>query len=261
MSDKDAKYFQFPLCLLAYEKEAETRMRAGLDWCIMDVGLHRQAKLGAHERAALKDFPSANYPANWKDCPQHRAMILGMGTLNMQGGHSPTTEARAKAVSAFFGRLQQLYGESPTVRIASKFVWEVLKDDGITWREFSIYCALLSWIGNRSRAWISRSVLQHRALGYKTAAMMEAELANRLDGEKPLTPRQIGYVLDKLHEGQFFARVRKDPWHTYYSVRMSQKELEADLIRTAVYRPSFHHRRVKETADFMARLNAAKEGR
>jgi hypothetical protein len=235
-------------------------MIAVIDWCIMDAGLDRQKKLAQQEADVLHRISRDIYPVAWRNCPQHRAMILGMDLLGVQRGHVKSIEANHRSICEYVNRLWQIYGPQPTIRIAARLVWEIKEGSGITWREFSIYAALLSWIGKRSRAWVSRSVLQRRSLGYKTASMMQAELPNRLDGEEPLTARQIGYILDKLHERQFFARVRKDPWHTYYSVRLTQDQLEKALLDSAVYAPGFHHRRVQRTAAFMARLRAARKG-
>ena len=105
---------------------------------------------------------------------------------------------------------------------------------------------------------ITRARIQCRALGYKSPAIMQAEIAIRTDGAAPLSLRQINYTLDALHERQFFARARANERQTFYSNRMSQGELETQLITGKSYSADFHQRRRQHDAEFMARLKQSR---
>lgn len=82
-------------------------------------------------------------------------------------------------------------------------------------------------------------------LGYKSSSIMAQELANRADGLKPLTFRQVNYVLDRLHERRFFARARANERQTFYSIRLPQDQLENRLVESKSYLESFHEQRMK----------------
>ena len=47
---------------------------------------------------------------------------------------------------------------------------------GITYREFSVLCAIYSVIGDKELAVITRERIRRCALGYRTAAILETEL-------------------------------------------------------------------------------------
>lgn len=188
----------------------------------------------------------------------HVEILKGMKRLNLFRGDMPSMVAQADAVQCFLNNMQNIHGKHAYVAMREDFVWEQIKKSGLSWREFSVLAAVYSFIGKRKCAYITRSVIQHRALGYKTAAMMQAEMPSRKDGDTAMTIRQINYTLDRLHERKLFARVRKDPWHTFYSNRLDDGELETKLLGRATYKDDFHGDRKQRNSDFMQRVKAAR---
>jgi hypothetical protein len=208
----------------------------------------------AEAQIALK--PTANLPRGFcKGNSEHRAVVLGMVLLNVGDGHVDKYLSDHAETRNFISKLVSQDGPQPELRMPAELVWEIVKGTGISWLEFAALAAIRSKIGAKKYpVRITRQVIQCRMLGYKSTEIMERELANRTDGLKPLTFRQINYILDKLDERKFFARARADHWHTYYSHRMTQAQLEDMLVQGKSYAQGFHERRKQRNADLMQRI-------
>ena len=234
-------------------------MSAIVDYCIVTTGCELRDRKAADEIREVINGRRDKHPVGFKAThPDHQAIALGGHALNVQGGSATGILRNFAAVRDYFNTFSAKHGKQPYVSIWNELVWEVINKRGMSWREFSVLCGLYSWIGSRRKAYVTRSVIQSRALGYKSRGVMNAELANRTDGAKELTLAQVNYTLDRLHERQFFARVRRDPWHTYYSVSLSQDQLEKALLDSVSYKAGFHQRRVTRTSAFMLQVKAAR---
>ena len=184
---------------------------------------------------------------------------LGARELNINLGSPRWTLAQWREVCKFRDAFQSLHARDPELRVPTKLVFEVRDKKGMAYREFAIFCAMLSQIGDKnSPVRITRNQIQRRMLGYKSDKVMQIELSKRTDGATPLTVRQIGYTVNKLHERKFFARARANERQTFYSIRHTGEELEAALIKSKTYAQTFQADRRQHDMDFMARVKAAK---
>ena len=249
---------RFPLCFLAYGENPVNRMRAVTLWCAFDVGRKSAPKLDAAEqRKALSEF--AGMPRGFiRNNHMHVEIALGMRATDVSGGDFNTIVPLVASLNSYLAEMESKHGRQPYASIRQDLVWEVIKGHGMSYREMSVLAAIISWLGTRQKAFIARSVIKHRMLGYKSVGVMEREMAARQDGERELTKSELQTVLNRLHERGFFARVRKDPSHTYYSMRLPQDELEKSLLHAAGYKATFHEARKQRDKEFMARVRAAK---
>jgi hypothetical protein len=132
----------------------------------------------------------------------------------------------------FKNAFEDRHGKDALVRLRTDLVFDARDGNGITPRELSVLAAIYSVIGRKpDPVLITQQRIQHRALGYKTAAIMEAEIPNRKDGLKPLSDWQIRCMLDRLQARKFFARVTFGRRQSYYSHRMKEAALRQAVAK------------------------------
>jgi hypothetical protein len=164
--------------------------------------------------------------------------------------------AEHSALARFVKDWEQQHGPDARVRIATDWVFEARDDTGISFSELLVVAAIYSKIGaNHKPVRITRDEIWRRALGYKSERVFRAEAGGHVFG---LTKRQVRAIIERLHGRHFFARVTFGRRQTYYSNRLSNKEL-ADRIFTAKIQPSLARRaRICADADLTKRIQAAR---
>jgi len=253
-------YFQFPLCLLAYGKD-EVRLEHIISWCLVEAGRDFCGKMSRESQdEIMKQTPSHNIPEGMRRGElAHRHVVVGANKLSVTAGDVGAILNQYVACSNFVKAFTDKHGTQPSVRIRSDFLWDVREKRGMSYREFSMLCGLYSVVGAKDfPVRITREQIRRRMLGYKSEAVLKAELGNRTDGAMPLSVRQIGCTRDELHKRGFFACTRPNKRQTYYSIRMNQEQLAARLESGKSYAEDFHARRKARDAALMARIKAAK---
>ena len=99
------------------------------------------------------------------------------------------------------------------MRIKKGWVFDTRDGRGITYREFAVLCAIYSAIGDKELAIVTRERGRYRALGYRTTAIMQAELPNRADKAQPLTERRFVMPLQPLPQQVLCPLHRSSPHH------------------------------------------------
>ena len=81
-------------------------------------------------------------------------------------------------------------------------------------------------------------------------------------GRKPfLTPRQVRSIIERLHGRHFFARITFGRRQTYYSNRLSNKELADRIFTAKIQRSLARQERIRADADLTKRIQAAPQAR
>lgn len=213
-------FFRFPLRALSYGADPLTRLEHLIGYCVMDVGFK--------ELDALMD--GTGTPAERR----RRAWEFGCKIVNVESkgdGADKSLEERHKAISAHCGSEDQA-----NVSIRADWFWNCIYglrgkevEMPLSYREFSVLCAILSKLGNKAQESCTWNEIQRRSLGYATAKDMQARFSLRADHAVPLTRQQIRSTLDVLERNRFFARwavgKRTACWLTYYSFKMNKHDL------------------------------------
>jgi hypothetical protein len=254
-------YFQFPLCLLGAFDDTHRRAESIISFSFIRAGY---AIASQQSPAELKAFikrvrESSDTPKDFHASePMHVAAMAGAIRIGVRSSNIRGSCDNYEAAMEFATAMEAKYGRDVEVRVPKNLLFEVRDKAGMTWREFSILCAVLYCVGAAQYpVRITRETIQRRALGYKSKAAMDAEFPNRKDGAVALTLRQINYSLDALEERKWFARARPNARQTYYSNRLTADELEARLFSNKTYAPGFHQKRVERNASLMHRIKAA----
>ena len=224
-------FFRFPLRVLAAFESPMIRLDNVVGYCVMDVGYKLMTP------AEKKDLALVPYRRRAWERGCERVCVSSSGDTADQ-----RLQKEYEAVQAACGTDAQA-----TVTIRSDWFWSCLeslrgKDRPlpVSYREFSVLCAILSKLGDKELESCTWQEIQCRALGYTTQAAMKAGLPTRQDGAKPLSRQAIRTTLDALERCRFFARFPVGngtrSWLTYFSFKLSGKELEVEATAAWVQR-------------------------
>lgn len=255
-------YFQFPLCLLAYGKGVHTRLNDLVSFCCVETGKiiakqnpQEECLIEADEKASQMGCKFKGYARENK---KQVAALLGADLLKVQFSDVEIIVDEWERMDVHRFHFEKVHGCDVKVRISTVFLWDT-KNSGMSYREFSVLCAIYSCIGSKNHpVRITREMIQSRQLGYKSHRIKEMELSKRLDGSQPLSHRQIGYTVDALHERGFFSRARANKRQTYYSNKLTHNEMEERLLKSKTYSKIFHQNRRDNDRALIERIKAAK---
>lgn len=183
-------YFQFPLSLLAFGKDYKQRLETIVSYCLCEQASRTNPKFPRSARYAPLD---------------DAATFLGV-----EIGSYEDTLIEWKAGDSFVCQWERRHGKDARVRIATSLFWEAYNNTGLSYREFSILCAINSAIGSRSTpVRITEPSVRVRAAGFKSWDVAKSELpSDESRKARLLTEHEVRYTLQKLHQRQLFARAR-----------------------------------------------------
>jgi hypothetical protein len=239
----DNSYFQFPLCALSFGQTVNARLNAILDYSVVEAGQKLFQKLTAEQQREFlrgknvsRTNPNGLNPRDWRQCAAcYGANIIGVTYYGINSIIERHGQLR-KFVADYEGR----HGRDALVRIKKDWLFDARDGHGISYREFSVLCAIYSAIGDKELAIITRERIRRCALGYRTAAIMQAELAKRTDNVQLLTERQLRDTIARLHHNKFFARCTVARRITYYSIRLDNEAMRKKVVERRTY-PAFFH--------------------
>ena len=232
------KYFQVPLCAFAYGTTDKERLDAIISFGLVQAGEKWWRRAQEDQRKEqLRKWAIAKPALDFnRNLPPHLHAVRGGEITNVIIGSTIGALARHDALHEFCKVFTASHGANPFVRLKSCFVFEARDGTGVSARELSVLAAIYSVIGNKQGpVLITQAQIRRRALGYKSAAVMEAELPNRKDSGRPLTEWELRSLVDKLTVRKFFVRSTYGCRLTYYSHRMTQDGLGKAIIERKTF--------------------------
>jgi hypothetical protein len=197
-----AAYFQFPLCLLSYGEHEKERLRAIIDYNVVDYAIK---KLGNKKKKSLLTS----------------AEILGVSYGDISSALPSWREARD-----YVERYESRHGTDALVRIGAALLWDCRKG-ALSYREFSILCAINSIIGrSKSPKRVTQPAVRVRAAGYKSWSVATAEAATA----KLYSEDQIYRTLNRLEKRGFFARARTGKTTVLFLNGANYEELKDKIL-------------------------------
>jgi hypothetical protein len=268
----------FPLALLAYgsgEHWARTRGDAILAWACHSRGLAKLAEPEVDECVISQKCNAEIWSQvdNVKEELHDNAVAWAAGSAS--GWRILTFDTHRKTLNganSFVIDIQKAAGNSPFVRVPDQFAAEAFgwgaTPPGMTYREFSVLCAVYSCIGDKPVAIVRREQVRLRQTGAwneNSQAKLERPRGPEggfFDTPKPNVPLpllsldQIRYVLDKLEgRGLFYRVTAPNKRDTYFSRHHKGKDL-VGLVHQKVKQRHAHARKA-EKAKTQAMLDAA----
>lgn len=230
---KSGTYFQVPLCAFAFGANDKERLDAIISFGAVQAGKKWWLRATADQRNAClakwsEEKPATSFKINEN---RHQCCMRGCEITDVRPGSIHACLERYDTLNTFCEGFIARHGATPEVRLKTGLVFEARDGKGISARELSVLAAIYSIIGNKpGPVLITQKRIRHRALGYKSEAVMQAELPSRTDGGKPLTDWQLRSTLDKLSARKFFVRSTYGNRQTYYSHRMTLADLRKAII-------------------------------
>jgi hypothetical protein len=152
------------------------------------------------------------------------------------------------------------HGRDALVRIGIALLWEAYNNTGVSYRDFSVLCAINSIIGSNSTPMrITQPSIRVRAAGFKSWDVAQSALPSDELEARLLTVDQVRGTLDKLHQRKFFARARIGARTVKYMLRVSDDELRAILLQREPYQKQFQSERAKKDAELRTAIKSAKQ--
>jgi hypothetical protein len=254
-------YFQFPLCALSFDETAHKRLDSIISYAVIEAGTRLFAKLSAAQQSDFLARTKLNggFPEGFKSILGfHQAALYGAEIIGINFGCFTACIERHRNLQRHVHEFESRHGRDAKVRIKKSWVFDARDGHGLTYREFSVLCAIYSAIGDKQQAIVTRDRIRRCALGYRTAAIMAAELPRRTDQAQPLTERQLRDTIGQLHRNKFFARCTVARRITYYSNRLDHEALRCLILDRRTY-PEFF--RASQTAQDQALTDAIKQRR
>ena len=205
-------YFQFPLCLLAFCEAYKDRLQHIVSYCVCEQARRTNPK-----------FPKS---------ARNRSLDEAATFLGVDIGTSDSTIGRWREADRFVRQWEGCYGKDALVRIGTSLLWEAHNNTGVSYREFSILCAINSIIGKRRSVpkRITGPRIRVRAAGFKSWNIAKSKTPfDESRNASLLTEHQVRYTLERLHERKFFARARISPRRVMYMLGVTDDQLRALL--------------------------------
>jgi hypothetical protein len=238
---RNVGYFQFPLCLLGFStSDDKERLQYIVSYCLCQHAQRLDRTFATHL--------------------QHTVLDEAARFLHVNIGSHDSTIQRWSTARGYILDWERRYGKDASVRIATRLFWEAHNNGGLTYREFSILCAINSVIGRRrSRPRrITERTIRVRAAGFKSWRVADLALAvEPYRKAKLLSPSQIRYTLERLHERKFFARARVGAKTVKYMLGVSDAALRALLLSTETYHSRFKAERAQRDRELMMAIRSA----
>lgn len=236
-------YFQFPLCALAFGRTTGERLNMIIEYAVVEAGLKLYQKLPYEQQRGFlagltinRRNPGGINPNDPIQC----GALYGAHAMGVTYPNYNRDWQRHRGLSDYIAAYERKHGKDARVRVKKAWLFNTRDHHGLAYREFIVLCAIYSAIGDKKFTGVTREVIRRRALGYRTAVIMQAELPRRADTAQPLTERQLRDTIARLHRNKFFARCTYARRVTYYSIRLDDTALRSSVIDKHTYKEFFH---------------------
>jgi hypothetical protein len=253
-------FFQFPLCALSFPASEWDRLDQVISFCCLEVGKRRWEKFNQIEkklrRQDLLGMISCICEMDLTN-ETHHHLVAGAQLLEVKIGNIRRVVASHERLAHFVREFERKHGTDTQVRLAQKFVFEARDNKGMSYQELSVLAGIYSKIGaTKGPVRITREEIWRRALGFKSKRVFSVEMRDR---QAWITPRQVRSIIERLHERRFFARLTFARRQTFYSHRLSAKQLADDICVQKVQRDLVRRARIRANDALTKRIQAARQ--
>jgi len=191
------RYFQFPLCLLSFGRDVKERLNGITSFGCVQVGMKQWNEFSFAKQDLWRSTPpSTTFCISEIDLGKDEELqvIAGCEYLNIACYDINEVLADYAPVARFIVDFEGKYGTDARVRIRTDWVFEVLNNSGMSYREFAVLSAIYSIIGDSEKpVRILREDIRKRAHGFKSDRVFRAEMEGR---PLFLTQRQVRSLIE-----------------------------------------------------------------
>ncbi len=256
MMSKHDPYFRFPLAALSFNCPVTT-LSSIMDYGVVSAGRGARFKMGnaftAHAEMAVT-LCGWTWPADPRWFEPLEDIAVGSQLCEVEGTGWQSVWGKFKTLESHVQRWCEASGDTEAfVTMKAEWVWQAYNtariaegvppsigcsssDPHISWREFTVLCAVLSVIGKKPFAYISSTDIAHRACGYTSAAAWKRAGETGTEHLPALKRWQINDTLCDLEKNRFFLRARVSRGNTggrtAYSIRHATRKSLWQAMRT-----------------------------
>jgi len=243
-------YLQFPLCALSYS--GPDRRECIISFCCVEHGRRRWNELAKADLTTLRrhgidsclESELRNQKRATWGCARFGALLLGYKAASAQ-----LIVRQHMRLCGHIEKFVASHGPDPLVRVAADFVYG--GDSRLSDPELAVLCAIYSKIGaSRRPVRITRDDIWRRAHGFKSRRAFQVEML----GERSFTQRQVRSIIESLHARRFFARITFARRQTFYSHRLSAKDLKKAVVELKLRSQVTRIKRISNDKDLTARI-------
>jgi hypothetical protein len=221
----NGKFFTFPVPILAMALPEKDILQHIIAHGVERAGSGGEA--GSITKGRIAQELSERITGFNRRDERHDRIVRGAIICCVSLGNIGSTISRANVAARFVAEQEAKHGASPLVFISTELLWSCHNEDFPSYRDFTTLCAINSVIGfKKSPVLIRRQMIIARQLGYKSPAVMAAEIGNRRD-RQPLTTKQLRDVLDRLETEDVISRYQASPRNVYFSTTLKYDELKS----------------------------------
>jgi hypothetical protein len=263
---------QFPLPLLAYERNVHERLEVAITYATITTGMHRLKVLSPSQ--VEEELAEVKLPKRGREISDEEIKIMALG-CTFCGVYSPETTSAAywryeryNAAENFLRSWKSAGRTVPWTRVPKNMVFEARDRSSKTYQRFTALCAVNAAIGSKPFAIVTRNRVRAGMFGYSSGKLLfdkkgdltpdgRTLLDSRQDQPvEPVTTSQARTLLDNLVESGLLKRFT--PYRgsfTYYSKTLSAEQIAEALIKRAERNTSTP--KLKQLGE---RLRRAKQG-
>ena len=253
-------FFQFPLCLLSTVENVLSDVGGIIAFACVELGKMRWQTFSANEQQAKRlGLPNRRTCRCNIDPTKDEQLqtVAGCEYLHITIYDVKSMLADHARLSRFVKEFEDKHGRDVRVRIHTDWLFEVRDNKGMSYPELAVVAAIYSKIGaSKGPVRITQDEIRKRAHGFKSDCVFRAEIHRRRKPE--LTPRRVRSIIERLHARNFFGRMTYGRRQTYYSNRLSSKELAEHIFRAKTQRSFARQARICADADLTKRIQAAR---
>jgi DNA-binding PadR family transcriptional regulator len=225
VSSGNGAFFCFPLCLLALPADDHKRRLQ----TILSAAMER-AGMGAEiESQRIREYIAENEQHGYNRSEAHNAILRGAIVCGVQVHNLPHIVDECGQCRTFVKQHEATYGAGPLVFISTELFWGCHNQDSPPYRDFTVLCAVNSIIGfKKTPVLVRRGMILARQIGFKTPAVMTAELPKRKD-QTPLTMQQLRDALDRLESRGLISRCQASRRNVYFSTTTAWEDLQKSV--------------------------------
>lgn len=237
--DSPDTYFQFPLSALGYDLARESRWTHLVLYCCRVYGAKSRLKTPPHVVSeVINDYMRAHPQLNQIDLSRedHKNLLFGLSRLHV----TARGDIRSKLISARELEDGCEFCPYPLVRIRTDLFWKTFNpkpdDNPISFREFSVLCAVYAGIGNKAFAKLSHQQLIRYAAGYPNLNHFRGIQSEIPSAVHILSRKKIRLTLDRLEVNKFFQKYTFNRGECFYTNKLSKEQLHEAVKRLKVRR-------------------------
>ena len=215
-TEKFKKHIIFPLCALSMNIAFKRKLMYLIHYSIFQIG-----KMDMNDERTLDKIHNTNPYTTINDYDENDIRVFADSAAharNIEIENIDRAKLNHEVVKIHNRKFTAQYGQDARVLIKVDLIMDIIENNVMDEKHFSVLCAIYSCLGRNKYRIIINDQIRYRALGYKNKI-------SGVDEKLLLKDKKLKNIIDNLIKRKFFQRAY-DKRKYYYSKVLSQEKLE-----------------------------------